>query len=234
MNLFLEISEFLYPCTRFSILEEMSVPVILGREFMANHSQVMLEYGGPLGPLKIPSGDLLDRELLNKDVNSYSGCFVAAIKKEAPSPFASMHAETTPIACPSRRYKPEDRAFIKEEILRLLETGVVEPCQSPWRAQVVVVKNRKKRRMVIDYSQTVNRYTYLDAFPFPVMDELAQQMSNYKYFSTYDLKDAYHQVPLRVEDRDYTAFEADGRLFRFTRLPFWRYEWCLCFPTNCR
>ena len=110
--------------------------------------------------------------------------------------------------------------FIREEVDRLLESGVIELSQSPWRAQVVVVNNRKKKRLVIDYSQTVNRFTYLDAFPFPVMDELAEKMSQYRFFSTFDLKDAYHQVPLKIADRDYTAFEADGRLFRFTRLPF--------------
>ena len=39
-------------------------------------------------------------------------------------------------------------------------------------------------------------------------------------FSTIDLKSAYHQLPIRPEDRQYTAFEADGRLFHFLRVPF--------------
>nr|XP_039252837.1 uncharacterized protein LOC120330077 [Styela clava] len=38
--------------------------------------------------------------------------------------------------------------------------------------------------------------------------------------STVDLKSAYHQVPLEKEDQKYTAFEAAGALFQFTRLPF--------------
>ena len=39
-------------------------------------------------------------------------------------------------------------------------------------------------------------------------------------FSTIALKSAYHQVPLKPEEKHYTAFEACGRLYQFTRVPF--------------
>ena len=39
-------------------------------------------------------------------------------------------------------------------------------------------------------------------------------------FSTLDLKSAYYQIPSCEADREYTAFEADGQLFQYTRLPF--------------
>ena len=187
LNLFISISEFLYPETRFAVMESLAAPVILGREFLGTHSSVSLEYGGPLGPLKIPAkvgenSKLKENWELNKNVSDYSGCYVSSIKKEAPSPFSSMHPNTVPLASPSRRYKPEDVEFIKSEVKRLLESGIIEPCQSPCRAQVLVVKNRTKRRMAVDYFQSVNRYTFLDVFPFPVIDELAQQMSQYKFF----------------------------------------------------
>ena len=39
-------------------------------------------------------------------------------------------------------------------------------------------------------------------------------------FSTLDLKSAYHQIPLCPADRPFTAFEADGKLYQYTRLPF--------------
>ena len=42
----------------------------------------------------------------------------------------------------------------------------------------------------------------------------------YKYFSSFDLKSAYNQIRLKQSDRKYTAFEANGQLFEFTRLPF--------------
>jgi len=40
------------------------------------------------------------------------------------------------------------------------------------------------------------------------MHDLVTKIAQYKYFSTLDLKSAYHQVEIPVEDRPYTAFQA--------------------------
>ena len=74
--------------------------------------------------------------------------------------------------------------------------------------------------MVIDYSRTINKYTYLDAYPLPKMDDIALKVSQYRVYSTFDLKSAYHQIPIKESDRPFTAFEADGMLFQFCVLPF--------------
>ncbi|XP_068240061.1 uncharacterized protein [Palaemon carinicauda] len=74
--------------------------------------------------------------------------------------------------------------------------------------------------MVIDYSQTINRFTELDAYPLPRIDETVNNVSRYKVFSTSDLKSAYHQVPIREDEKLYTAFEASGKLYEFNRIPF--------------
>ena len=74
--------------------------------------------------------------------------------------------------------------------------------------------------MVVDYSQTINRFTQLDAFPLPRINELVNGISQYRVFSTIDLRSAYHQVPLRQEEKPCTAFEASGGLYQFTRVPF--------------
>ena len=52
------------------------------------------------------------------------------------------------------------------------------------------------------------------------MEVLLDKATNYHYLSKIDLKAAYHQVPLTEGDRNYTAFEVNGNLYRFTRLPF--------------
>ena len=61
---------------------------------------------------------------------------------------------------------------------------------------------RHKKRMVIDYSQTVNRFTHLDAYPLPRIDEQINEIAKTKYYSTVDLKSAYYQVPLAKEDEN--------------------------------
>jgi len=69
--------------------------------------------------------------------------------------------------------------------------------------------------MVIDYSQTVNRFTQLDAYPLPKIEEVINDVSQDKFYSSVDLRSAYFQVPLREDERPYTAFEAMGKLYQY-------------------
>ena len=52
------------------------------------------------------------------------------------------------------------------------------------------------------------------------MQDLLDQAAENTTFSKIDLKSAYHQIPLHRKDMSFTAFEVNGRLFEFTRLPF--------------
>ena len=63
-------------------------------------------------------------------------------------------------------------------------------------------------------------YTLLDAYPLPRLDKMAESISKYRYYSTFDLKSAYHQIPIKESDKEYTAFEACGNLYHFKRIPF--------------
>jgi len=74
--------------------------------------------------------------------------------------------------------------------------------------------------MVVGCSETINLFTELDAYPIPNVVKMVQEISQYQYFSTFDLKSVYHQVPIKEEDCKYTVFEIDGQLWEFTRIPF--------------
>ncbi len=86
-----------------------------------------------------------------------------------------------------------------------------------------------KKRMVTDYSQTINRFTQLDAFPLPRISDMVNEIAQFKVFSTIDLRSVYHQIPLSVEERPYTAFEACNGLYQFTRVPFGVTNGVACF-----
>ena len=144
-------------------------------------------------------------------------------KIKIPSLFRSISDKTQPIATKSRRYNKDDQNFIESKISKLLSDGIIEPCFSPWRAQVVVVKDltkSNKKRLCIDYSQTVNLYTELDAYPLPRTDDMINKLVKYKVFFTFDLKSAYHQIPIKNSEKKYAAFEANDKLFQFCRIPF--------------
>ena len=111
--------------------------------------------------------------------------------------------------------------FIKQEIQRLLSEGIIEPSTSPWRENVVVNKDdNHKNILVIDYSQAINKFTQLDAYPLPNIDDPIIKIAQFNVFVSVDLKSAYHQIPLRPGDRPYTAFKTDEQLVQFTRMLF--------------
>jgi len=103
----------------------------------------------------------------------------------------------------------------------MLCDGIIEPSTSPWRAQVVVVNNSNHRkRLCIDYSQTINKFTLLDAYPLSRIQSVANSAAQYNWFSSLDLKSAHRQVPILPDESLFTAFEANGQLYQFKRIPF--------------
>ena len=52
------------------------------------------------------------------------------------------------------------------------------------------------------------------------MQNLVNKVVQYSHFSTLDLKIAYHQVEIPIEDRPYTAFEANEKLYQSKRISF--------------
>ena len=61
---------------------------------------------------------------------------------------------------------------------KLLDDNIIEPSTSPWRAQVPIADDgRHKKQMVIDYSQTINKFILLDAYPLPRIDNQVNQIA---------------------------------------------------------
>ncbi|KAJ8869394.1 hypothetical protein PR048_030970 [Dryococelus australis] len=66
-----------------------------------------------------------------------------------------------------------DLQVIGSEIQNLLKVGIIEKSVSPWCARVMVLTSENhRRRIAVDYSQTINRYAELDAFPLPRIDHI--------------------------------------------------------------
>ena len=70
---------------------------------------------------------------------------------------------------------------------------------------MLLQKGNTKRNIyqLIIYSEIINRFTQLDAHPFPKVDDIINKIAKYRYFTTMDLKSAYHQIPLREEPEAY-------------------------------
>ena len=191
----------IYGNIKLYILSNLCTDVILGQNWQEQHESITICFGGAAPPVNI--------------------CGLSTLCTNPPPLFQFLSSECKPVASKSRRYCMEDKAFISTEIDKLLDEGIIELSDSPWRAQVVVTRNENhKKRLVIDYSETINRFMQLDAYPMPRIDDTVNQIAQYAVFSTVNLKSAYHQVPIKEEEKKYTAFEANSRLYQFCRIPF--------------
>jgi putative transposase len=57
-------------------------------------------------------------------------------------------------------------------------------------------------------------------YPLPRISDILSKLEGAEYFSIMDLQSGYHQLPLRKEDREKTAFITADGLYHFKVLPF--------------
>ena len=87
-----------------------------------------------------------------------------------------------------------------------METGKIEPGVGPWNSASFPVPKKKpgEYRLVEDF-RDVNNATEDDAHPLPRIDAILQRQGAFQMWSTLDLKDGYHQMPLKEEHRYITC-----------------------------
>ena len=141
-----------YNDTKFTILDGLCTDIILGQTFMKKHRAIMLSFGRDLPPLNI--------------------CSLAVSNVTPPTLFSYLSKDCHFITTKRHKYSHDDKNFKDREIKCLLAEKFFEPSNSLWRAQVVITANENgKKRLCIDYSQTINCFTHLDAYPLPRIDD---------------------------------------------------------------
>ena len=76
-----------------------------------------------------------------------------------------------------------------------------------------------KYRFCVDY-RALNAVTKQDAYPIPNISDTLDSLGHSKIFTVLDMASGYHQIPVKLEDREKTAFSCHQGHFQFVKMPF--------------
>ena len=110
--------------------------------------------------------------------------------------------------------------WVKEEINKLLEAGVIRNSCSSWSAPIIVVsKGDGGKHLVIDY-KALNKVTRKFVWPMPKVEDIFSQLNGAKYFSTLELGAGYHHIGLTTDSIPKTAFTSPFGKYEYVTVPF--------------
>ena len=128
-------------------------------------------------------------------------------------PLTEYHVELTdyrPIRHASRRWSPAMWAVAQEAVREMHQAAVIKRSASAWcHVLVIQKKSDGKWRFCIDF-RDLNARCKKDAYPILNIDGILDKLRRAKCISKIDLKNAYFQVALDEESRQYTAFAVPG------------------------
>ncbi|KAL4152656.1 hypothetical protein QTP88_000489 [Uroleucon formosanum] len=137
----------------------------------------------------------------------------------------NVNPATQPINERPYRLPYKHKQEIDKQIQKLQEDDIIAPSRSPWNAPLLVVPKKPtvdgtaQYRVCVDFRK-LNQVSVGDAFPLPNITEILDQLGKSKYYSTLDLSQGYHQVPMHPDHQSKTAFSTDKGHFEFLRVPF--------------
>nr|GEY04656.1 reverse transcriptase domain-containing protein [Tanacetum cinerariifolium] len=150
-----------------------------------------------------------------------------------------MEEDFKPVVQLQRRVNPRIYDVIKQEVIKLLEAGLIYPISnSPWVSPVhcvpkkggfKVIENKDNEliptRLVtgwcvcIDYRK-LNEATRKDHFPLPFMDKMLERLAGNQYYCFLNGFFGYFQIPIDSKDQEKTTFTCPYGTFTYRRMPF--------------
>ena len=92
---------------------------------------------------------------------------------------------------------------------------------SEWVSPMVpIVKPNGDLRICDDYSVTINKFSIMEQYPIPSLEELLRKLSGGKLFTKIDLSQGHHQLELTSESRKYTTINTHQGLYQYKCLTY--------------
>nr|GFB33493.1 reverse transcriptase domain-containing protein [Tanacetum cinerariifolium] len=110
-----------------------------------------------------------------------------------------MEEDFKPAVQHQRRVNPKIHDVIKQEVLKILDAGLIYPISD---SPLLIEAIRK------------------DHFPLPFMDQMLERLAENEYYCFLDGFSGYLQIPIDLKDREKTTFTCPYGMFAYRRMPF--------------
>ncbi|GKG01397.1 hypothetical protein Tco_0306102 [Tanacetum coccineum] len=119
------------------------------------------------------------------------------------------------VARAAYRLAPSKLKELSEQLQELSDKGFIRPSSSPWGAPILFVKKKDGSfRMCIDY-QELNKLTVKNRYLLSRIDDLFDQLQGSNIYSKIDLRSGCHQLRVREQDIQKTAFQTQYGHYEF-------------------
>ncbi|GJX77009.1 reverse transcriptase domain-containing protein, partial [Tanacetum coccineum] len=147
--------------------------------------------------------------------------------------------DSKPVIQPQRHLNPKIQDVMKNENVKLLDSGLIYPIlDSSWVSLIHVVPKKGGMpivlndnneiipsrtvtgwRVCIDYRK-LNDATRKDHFPLPFIDQMLERLSGNEYYCFLDGFSEFFHFPVAPEDQEKTTFTCPYGTFAYRRMPF--------------
>ncbi|KAK1670730.1 hypothetical protein QYE76_058889 [Lolium multiflorum] len=201
--------------------------------------QPILKHDLPVEDLEIEEERLLEILKKHRGAIGYTLDDLKGISPSICQHAINMEEDAKPVVEHQRRLIPKMKEVVRNEVLKLLEAGIIYPiADSRWVSPVhcvpkkggmTVVPNDNDElipqrivvgyRMCIDFRK-VNKVTKKDHYPLPFIDQMLERLSKNTHFCFLDGYSGFSQIVVKAKDQEKTTFTCPYGTYAYRRMPF--------------
>ena len=139
-------------------------------------------------------------------------------------PHKKVHIELKPGAKPVHHHAypvPHlHRQTFKKELDHMVELGILEPCgASEWASPAFIIPKKDGRVRQITDLRSLNKAIVRKKYPLPIITDMLEQISGYKFFTKLDISMQYYTFELDEPSQDLCVIVTPFGKYKYKRLP---------------